>query len=584
MRQQALLLLAAIMVLFANLGGGALWDEDEPRNAGCAYEMQQRGDWIVPTFNEELRTHKPILLYWGMLTAYHVLGVSELSARLASALMAVISVLATYRLGRLLFGHETGFWSALVLASSLLFAVLGRAATPDAGLIAATTLTLLSFASGVAARHGGRLPCAGTPLAEYRISLPYALGMYAALGMAALAKGPVGLVLPIAGLVCFLVSVDRAAQPVGGPRLPWHQSLLSFLAPGRWLRAAWTLRPALGLGVLSAVALPWYVAVAWQTHGDWVAGFLGEHNLGRYLRAMENHRGPIVYYVPAILAGMFPWSVFLPAALYRAWQAGRETAALRPQLVLCGCWAGVWVACFSLAATKLPNYVAPAYPALALLTGHFLVDWRHAPAGSRLLLVRLALWTLAVVGLALVAAAWIAGKPVLGNDWAVALVGLALPAGAAWALWRLHQGRRDGVLSAVGVASISFVVLALGMAAPWISRHQDGPWLAAQVRQLRGEKAPLATYDCFASTLVYYNRGPVEKLEAGQVAGFLRHEPALLVTRSDRLEQLSDVLPPDVTVLARKPGFFRKHELVLLGRADAVQTASTRSLTQRKPR
>src|SRR5262245_33074643 len=97
MRQQALLLLAVIVVLFANLGGGALWDEDEPLNAACAYEMHERGDWIVPTFNAELRTHKPILLYWGMLAAYHVLGISELSARLASAVMAVVSVWATCR-------------------------------------------------------------------------------------------------------------------------------------------------------------------------------------------------------------------------------------------------------------------------------------------------------------------------------------------------------------------------------------------------------------------------------------------------------------------------------------------------------
>src|SRR5262245_5668581 len=113
MRPLALLSLAAIVVLFANLGGGALWDEDEPRNATCAYEMQQRGDWIVPTFNGELRTHKPILLYWGMLSAYRVLGVSELSARLTSAMMGLISVLATYRLGQRLFGREAAFWSAL---------------------------------------------------------------------------------------------------------------------------------------------------------------------------------------------------------------------------------------------------------------------------------------------------------------------------------------------------------------------------------------------------------------------------------------------------------------------------------------
>src|SRR6186997_2131930 len=92
------LLLAAIagIVFLFHLGGARLWDEDEPKNAQCAREMLARGDWIVPTFNQELRTDKPVLLYWLMMPAYLLLGVNELAARLPSALLAIGTTLLTY--------------------------------------------------------------------------------------------------------------------------------------------------------------------------------------------------------------------------------------------------------------------------------------------------------------------------------------------------------------------------------------------------------------------------------------------------------------------------------------------------------
>src|SRR5256885_600143 len=98
--QQALLVAAvAAIIMFTNLGGPRLWDRDEPRNSLCAKEMFERWDWVVPTFNGRLRTHKPVLLYWCIMSAYSVLGVSEFSARLPSALAAVGTVLCTWFIG-----------------------------------------------------------------------------------------------------------------------------------------------------------------------------------------------------------------------------------------------------------------------------------------------------------------------------------------------------------------------------------------------------------------------------------------------------------------------------------------------------
>jgi 4-amino-4-deoxy-L-arabinose transferase-like glycosyltransferase len=140
-------------VFFTNLGGPRLWDDDEPRNATCAREMLARGDWIVPTFNSELRTDKPALLYWLMMGSYSLFGATEFAARFPSALLAVGTALMTYHLGRLLFRPQVGLWAGMIMATNLMFAVSARAATPDSTLIFFTTLALLIY---VWSMTGGR--------------------------------------------------------------------------------------------------------------------------------------------------------------------------------------------------------------------------------------------------------------------------------------------------------------------------------------------------------------------------------------------------------------------------------------------
>ena len=130
-----LLIGLSVIVFFTNLGGPKLWDRDEPRNAGCAIEMMEAQDWVVPRFNDELRTHKPALLYWLMIAAYSFLGVSEFSARFFSAVLGTLTVLLTYDMGRRLFDRATGLWAGICLATTLMFTVAARAATPDAPLI-----------------------------------------------------------------------------------------------------------------------------------------------------------------------------------------------------------------------------------------------------------------------------------------------------------------------------------------------------------------------------------------------------------------------------------------------------------------
>jgi 4-amino-4-deoxy-L-arabinose transferase-like glycosyltransferase len=181
-----LVLLTAVSgaVLFINLGVPRLWDRDEPRNAGCAVEMMERADWVVPVFNGELRTHKPVLLYWLMMFAYQVWGISEFAARFPSALAGCGTVLATYAIGRRLFGAGPALWAALILATSLMFDVAARAATPDSLLIFCSTLAMVFYVHGTFPRED-RIEDCGVDF--FPRSWLAAAGMYAAMGLGVLA-------------------------------------------------------------------------------------------------------------------------------------------------------------------------------------------------------------------------------------------------------------------------------------------------------------------------------------------------------------------------------------------------------------
>ena len=113
-----LLLAVCWAVFFLNLGTPKLWDRDEPRNAGCAMEMMQRGDWVTPIFNAELREQKPVLLYWLMMSAYSVFGFGEFGARFWSAALATGTCLWVFAITRRLFGSQVAIWSGLLLATS----------------------------------------------------------------------------------------------------------------------------------------------------------------------------------------------------------------------------------------------------------------------------------------------------------------------------------------------------------------------------------------------------------------------------------------------------------------------------------
>jgi len=590
-RHRLLLIAIAATVFFVNLGEPRLWDRDEPRNAGCAVEMLDRGDWVTPYFNDEIRTHKPVLLYWLIMSAYSVFGVTEFAARLWSALLAIGTVLCTYHIGRRLFSPRVGFWAGIVLASSLMFDVAARAATPDSVLIffgaaAIAVYVHSTFAAPQADSSGRPRPVLKVEGRYFPTHWRPLVAMYALMGMGVLAKGPVGLVLPTAVIGMFLLIMRLPADAASGgsetagPGLTasrrWRAALGRLLrpfAPRHFFSTCRVMRPGLALLVVALVAGPWYVWVTIRTGGAWTEGFFLEHNFGRASAAMEGHSGlPVIYYVVAVLVGFFPWSVLAgPVAIDLVRRGGRRDA-WRPGQVLALCWIGVYVGLFSLAQTKLPSYVTPMYPALALLTAVYLDRWVRGRVLTPEVWSRLAWGSLVVAGVGLCIAFPIVASRYLPGDELIGLVGLAPLAGGCAALVLSARGRPRQAVTAMAAAAVVFVVGMFGFVAVRADRHQENDRLLAAIER-RSISPLIAAHGRLEPTWVFYSGHAIVQLDTRDLHRNSRFwqnsENPFVITTAGRYRELKKHLPRHVGIIARARYFLKDEELLLLGREDS---------------
>lgn len=359
-----LLLSLAGLLFFLNLGGMGLTDRDEGRNAEAGREMFETGDWISPTFNYEPRYAKPVFLYWLMSLSYRLFGVSEFAARFPSALFGVALILLQYLFLRRWRGTPVDLFGGLMLLLNIEIIGLGRMALTDSVLIFFTTLALYGFWSGL---HASTDPGTGFRGSERHFMWLF----YAGMALATLTKGPVGIVVPLLTAALYLTFTKRWGQF-------WRHGF-----------------PLAGLFLFALLALPWYAAML-AIHGSAYTASAQANTVGRFLNPMEGHGFSIFFYVPVLFFGFFPWSGLLPFALYqtlkdRRWAMGngqadvhrdpffvnrftvhgsRSTAPQELEL-----FAALWVVgvflFFTLSSTRLPHYIAPLFPAAALLTASY---------------------------------------------------------------------------------------------------------------------------------------------------------------------------------------------------------------------
>ena len=560
---------AAAMFL-TNLGGSVLFDEDEPKNAQCGVEMHKRGEWVVPTYNGVLREHKPVLLYWAMRASYAALGVSEFSARLPSALAGIAIVVMAYHLTRLLFDRTTGMLASMLLVSALMFAALMRASTPDGVLMISTTTALLAFVGGVAARRGGSF--SGQPALEtFQLPIAHTLVMYVAMGVAVLAKGPIGVLLPL-WAICLYGLFGEPVDESNGSKRGFVSWLAAAAAPMRWVRGAWSIRMPLGLLLVAAVAGPWYAAVSARTDGAWLAGFIGIHNIGRFSNAMEGHSGPPYYYVVAVMAGFFPASCFLPAAVVGAsWN--RFKLDTKSQSYAFGLAViAAYLSVFSAAATKLPNYVIPCYIGLAVVTAAWLLDQVRrfelddARASIRTWLGA-GMTSCTLVGVVLVIGLGVATGLLMGGSPLLGLVGLAPVVGGAIALVMLSVGKARSAVCAYAGGCLAFTFAGMTIIPGAVSPYRDGPQIAeriAAMEAMRGEPLTVATHRYTNPSLVWELDRVVPSLDAKHAAAQLADPDTVVAMSKEAYDDLEADLPPGVTTLVSQPRFMERDERIVL--------------------
>ena len=557
----------AAVVLFPNLGGPPLWDEDEPRNASCSLAMRHSGDWVVPTFNGRLRVEKPALVNWVHLAGFAVAGPNETGARLGSALLTLGTCLLTWQIGTLLFRPEVGMWAGIVMATCLWTGVTGRAATPDAPLAFFTTLALWLFARGASAN------CGRLRDAPVRLPRMVALGIGGVCGLAVLTKGPIGLVLP---LVAF-----------GG--FAWWQTVIDPGRQGTWLErlpsataSAWQgIRPLVIAAAAGIVAVPWYALVTVRTDGAWLHEFLLVHNLGRFAAPMEGHSGSAILYYPLVLlVGLFPWSMASGLigrhALLTIGQQGETAAGMR----LMAAWIAAWLIPFSLAGTKLPGYIWPAYPAVACGIALFIADWIRSPSRSTDGWMRWAWGFLIVSGIGLaIGLAWATHCLAPGGEW-LGLVGLLPLAGGLLASrFQTHSSRlaASGCWAATACGTVA-LLMAVGPVS--LGRSGGARHLLARL-PAEGISQPIASYRAPASTSFYASliaaEGRVAELEdpAEVVAFVAAHPGAPLVVDARFEDQVAAELPARYQVLRSVTVLPESRELVLFGPIDPITSHAT---------
>lgn len=569
-----LLLLAGVagLVMFVNLGGPPLWDRDEPRNAACAREMMERGDWVVPTFNDDLRVLKPAMKYWFMMAAYSVFGVNEFAARFPSAVAALLAAWVTYFLGRRLFNDRVGLWSAIVLLTCLLFGMAGHIAKIDAALALFSALGILAYVCFAFTPQEGQEAVLTDPAPK-----PWWVWalVYAALGLAGLAKGLPGLV-PAAVIGMFLLIVRL---PAWQPQTWWQHGLnvVRPFSPPHFWRVFCSMRPLTGLLVVLAVAGPWYVLVGIQTDGEFLRGFFLTHHFGRAMEPMEGHSGPFLfYYLATVAVGLFPWSVFLPPLV--VWLVGRlrEEGPRKAGLLLVSCWVGVFVVLFSCAKTKLPNYITPCFPGLALLMGAFVDEMSAGVEGALRLWVKAALGLLAVVGAALIVAPFFLAQLIPGVEW-VAAVGAVLAVAGVAAYLLYHQGLSLTATAAVAVAFVASSAAIFGVIIVQISAGNHNPQVCEAIRE-KCPQARFAAYGAVDPSWVFYASKPVVPL-ANETPASTKPwtarkmtlqefadggEGRYLIAQDHDLKWLGDVLPGGSRVVAEAPLFLRKGRWVVI--------------------
>jgi 4-amino-4-deoxy-L-arabinose transferase-like glycosyltransferase len=461
----ALLVVVAVFVGVDNMGR-PLANPDEGRYSEISREMAASGDWVTPRLNGIKYFEKPPLQYWASALSFRLFGENEYSARLYIALAGLGTIALVGWLARRLWGADTALASMLALACSPYFMALGGIVTLDMGLTLWMTATLFAFLAAEQARD------------RPRVQRAWMLAAWAAMALAVLSKGLVGIIFAGAA-VFFAIALRRDITVLD--RL--------HLIPG--------------LAVFLAIAAPWFVAVSMANEEFAQFFFIHEH-FARFLTRAHRRVEPWWYFIPFFVLGFLPWMFALPPAIVRAWreEAGKAFQPLRISML----WSASIFIFFSASGSKLPTYVLPAFPPLAIVLGRYL-----ASADER----TLARLVAPMVPLSLAAYWWTWWQfPQSSKDgwmwvlnqqmqpWAVG-ASVCLLAGTLAATWLLLHGRRWLAIAATTLA-VLLLIDCMEEAYEELTPRQSGLEVAEKMKPHIGPATQLYFVGHYEQTVPFY--------------------------------------------------------------------------------
>jgi 4-amino-4-deoxy-L-arabinose transferase-like glycosyltransferase len=448
-----LFFLAVSFLWLGTLGLRPLYKADESRYAEIPREMVASGDWLTPRLNGFKYFEKPPLQYWATAAAFSIFGEQDWAARLWTALAALGGIALAFLSGKRLFSREAGALAAFVLAGCPLYVILAQVNTLDMALSFFLCAAIFAFALG-----------------RYHL-------FWAACALAVLSKGLIGIVLPL-GTVGLYVLFKRD---------------FSILAKMKILS---------GGALFLLICAPWFVAVS-AANPEFAHFFFIQEHLQRFTTRMHGRYQPAWYFLPVLAFGIAPWLLLAFSPFKALVSRERAGGAFDPALFL-ALWVAVVFVFFSASSSKLPSYILPMFPALAVLIGQRIATQRP----RRLLALQAALAALAGIAMALLAFRVENFMPKASADLAKAYVPylviagtfLALAAlGAAEAAWR---GRLELGVALLACASLGCTLTALvghRALAPAFSIASQAAALPALPPQ-----APIFAVDFYDHTLPWY--------------------------------------------------------------------------------
>ena len=458
------------LLWFGTLNYRHLIPSDEGRYAEIAREMLVTGDWITPRYNGYKYFEKPPLQMWATAAAFQVFGIGDWQARLWTALTGFLTIVLIGFTGARIYSPRAGWLAAVVLASSPMWVISGHFNSLDMGLSSFLVAALCSVLLAQTSHN-----------TLHRRNWMWACWIFMAL--ATLSKGLIGAAIPAMVFIAYSVSA-------------WDWKI--------WTR----IRLFSGMVLFLAITVPWFFLVA-QRNPEFLEFFFIHEHLQRFTQDAHSRTGPIYYFVPLLLVGILPWILQIPGAIAQAWTERKHELTRFSSGRLLSCWFVVIFAFFSVSQSKLPGYIIPIFPALALLIGNRL-DRLLGFTNSMGLT-----WKLQTLGFALLGGIGFFFLSEIGKQarpdeieayaqytyWVIA----ALLALIGFSLFAALQSKRNGLQSIVSFASGFFLcAIIAGTGHETLGRAVSGIDLANRVKASIPEKVNFYSIRLLDHTMPFY--------------------------------------------------------------------------------